>query len=438
MLELRIRHAQGGWRTLESICTSLLHDPAVAGIVVNSRDVTERRTAEEALRASQQQLLQAQKMDAVGRLAGGVAHDFNNLLTAIRGNAELLLFDIPQGDPRRDDVEEIRKAADRAAALTRQLLAFSRRQVLQPRVLDLNGVVQDMERMLRRLIGEDVELVTRLAPGLAQVRADPGQVEQVVMNLAVNARDAMPAGGQLIVETSDVEPDDEFRRTFPYVVPGRYVMLCVSDTGQGMDPDTRERAFEPFFTTKPAGRGTGLGLSTVYGIVKQSGGYVWIESELGQGTRIRIYLPPVAAPAPAAGPGAAASLPGRGEGTVLLAEDEVTVRRLAVRVLRRGGFHVLEACDGEEALAVAREYTGPLHLLVTDMVMPRLGGRGLAARLREARPGVPVVYVSGYAEEAVQRDGVLDPGARFLPKPFTAEQLLETVHAALRDARAES
>ncbi|HET7463630.1 MAG TPA: PAS domain S-box protein [Longimicrobium sp.] len=434
-LEFRMAHANGSYRTLEAICTSLLHDPAVAGIVVNSRDVTERKHAEEALRVSQQQLLQAQKMDAVGRLAGGVAHDFNNLLTAIRGNAELLLYDIPAGDPRRDDVDEIRKAADRAAALTRQLLAFSRRQVLQPRVLDLNDVVQEMERMLRRLIGEDVELVTRLSPGVAQVRADPGQVEQVVLNLAVNARDAMPGGGKLIVETADAELGDETKRAHPYVVPGRYVMLCVSDTGQGMDPETRERAFEPFFTTKPAGRGTGLGLSTVYGIVKQSGGFIWLDSELGRGTRVRIYLPPAAAPAP---PPATAPRPvehRRGEGTVLLAEDEVTVRRLAVRVLQRGGFAVLEAADGEEALTVAREYAGSIDLLVTDLVMPRMGGRDLAARLRGVRPQVPVVYVSGYAEEAVQRDGVLDPGARFLPKPFTAEQLLDAVHAALRDAR---
>jgi CheY-like chemotaxis protein len=295
-----------------------------------------------------------------------------------------------------------------------------------------------MERMLRRLIGEDVELATRLEAELGQVRADPGQVEQVILNLAVNARDAMPRGGRLTVETRNVVLDDEMRRTYPYVVPGAYVMLTVSDTGQGMDAETRERAFEPFFTTKPAGRGTGLGLSTVYGIVKQSGGFVWIDSELGRGTAVRIYLPPVVEAAPAsAGAPAAPTLAARGTGTVLLAEDEVTVRRLAVRVLRRAGYTVLEAGDGEEALRVAQGHTGPIHLLVTVVVMPRLGGRGLASRLREARPEVPVLYISGYNEEAVQHHGVLDPDTAFLGKPFTAEQLLTAVGEAIRDGRTE-
>ena len=292
--EMRVLHRNGSWRILETVGTSLIDDPAVGGIVVNSRDVTERREAEEALRRSEQQLLQVQKMEAIGRLAGGVAHDFNNLLTAIRGNAELLLADLPRDSQSRDDVEEIRRAADRAAALTRQLLAFSRRQVLQPRLLDLNQSVREMERMLGRLLGEDVELVTRLGRDLRPVRADPAQVEQVLMNLAVNARDAMPAGGVLVVCTENTELGEELRAQYSYVVPGEYVLLEVGDTGQGMDAQTVAAAFEPFFTTKATGKGTGLGLSMVYGFVKQSGGHIKIYSEVGHGTTFKIYLPRVA------------------------------------------------------------------------------------------------------------------------------------------------
>jgi PAS domain S-box-containing protein len=395
-------------------------------------DVTERVAAEAVLKQSEQRLLQAQKFEAVGRLAGGVAHDFNNLLTAIRGNAELLLMDLPEADPAREDVDEIRRAADRAAGLTRQLLAFSRRQVLQPRVLDLNAVVAEMEKMLRRVIGEDVELVTRPDPALARVHADPGQLEQVILNLALNARDAMPQGGRLVVETANDRLDESLRRRYPYVVPGAYARLSVADSGTGMDAATLERAFEPFFTTKAAGRGTGLGLSTVYGIVKQSGGFIWIDSAPGAGTSVRMYFPPVDAPADADGaaPPPRRALP-RGAETVLLVEDEEPVRHLARRILERAGYTVLEAGDGEEALGLASRHRGPVHLLVTDVVMPRMGGRELAARLAEARRGLRVLYVSGYNDEAVARHGVLDPGAGFIGKPFTPDAFAEKVRSIL-------
>ena len=427
MAQLRVRHRDGTWRIWETVAMSLVDDPAVRGIVVNSRDVTARREAEEALRRSEQQLLQVQKMEAVGRLAGGVAHDFNNLLTVIRGNAELLLADIPADSPSREDVEEIRRAADRAAALTKQLLAFSRRQVLQPRLLDLNRSVTEMERMLQRLLSEDVELVTRLDPQLRRVRADPAQLEQVIMNLVVNARDAMPDGGLVSLCTSNMELGEEVRRRHGYVVPGEYVLLEVGDTGRGMDPTTLAMAFEPFFTTKPTGKGTGLGLSMVYGIVKQSGGYIWIDSELERGTRVRVYLPvargdaeqDVAAPAPAAR--------ARGRGTVLLVEDEETVRRLAERVLVRSGYVVLTAGEGAEAMALSRQHHGVIRALVTDLVMPRMSGTDLARRLMAERPGIRVLFTSGYDRDAAGSAGPLPPGTDFIEKPFTAEALVERV-----------
>jgi PAS domain S-box-containing protein len=421
----RVLRGDGEWRVVEVIGTSLLHDPAVAGVVLNIRDVTDRQRALQALEESQAKLLQAQKMEAVGRLAGGVAHDFNNLLTAIRGNAELLLDDLPPGSIARDDAEEIRRAADRAAGLTRQLLAFSRQQVLQPRVVDVNGIVSGVEKMLRRLIGEDVELVTELQPGLAHVTADPGQVEQVLMNLAVNARDAMPDGGRLVVRTSEAVLGEDEARRYSYVEPGDYVLLAVRDTGTGMDEQILAKVFEPFFTTKPPGQGTGLGLSTVYGIVKQSGGYVWIDSRPGEGTTIRIYLPRVEAAAADAPPEQPAGAPRTDtRKTLLLVEDEETVRRMATRALRRAGYRVLQAADGEEALAVSGAHAGPIHVLMTDVVMPRMGGRDLAVQLRRERPETRVLFISGYSEAAVAGNGVLEPGTWFLGKPFTPDLLL--------------
>ncbi|HYW12438.1 MAG TPA: PAS domain S-box protein [Longimicrobium sp.] len=432
--ELRVRHRDGSWRILETVATSLIDDPAVRGIVVNSRDVTERREAEEALRRSEQQLLQVQKMEAVGRLAGGVAHDFNNLLTAIRGNAELLLADIPPDSPSREDVEEIRRAADRAAALTRQLLAFSRRQVLQPRLLDLNQSVAEMQRMLRRLLGEDVELATRLDPDLRRVRADPAQVEQVILNLVVNGRDAMPEGGVVMVCTSNMELGEEMRRKFAYVVPGQYVLLEVGDTGTGMDPATLEMAFEPFFTTKPTGKGTGLGLSMVYGIVKQSGGYVWIDSEPGRGTRVRVYLPVARGDVDEEEAVAVLPVRPRGRGTVLLVEDEQTVRRIAERVLSRGGYDVLTAGEGAEAMALSRQHSGVIQVLVTDLVMPRMNGSDLARRLMAERPGIRVLFISGYDRDAARTAGPLEPGTDFIEKPFSPEVLLERVGRLLEQS----
>jgi CheY-like chemotaxis protein len=348
-----------------------------------------------------------------------------------------LLEDLAVKDPRRQDAEEIRKAADRAAGLTRQLLAFSRQQVLQPRVVDLNALVSELEKMLRRLLGEDVTLATRLAAGLGRVRADPGQLEQVIMNLAVNARDAMPRGGNLTIETADVTFDATYAADHYPAPPGAYAMLAVSDTGTGMDPDTQAHLFEPFFTTKDKGKGTGLGLATVYGIVKQSGGFIWVYSELGAGSTFKIYLPRVEA---AADPAlrVQASVPvGRGTETVLLAEDEAPVRAVARQTLERHGYRVLEAPSAEAALDVADRYSGPIHLLLTDVIMPGLSGRDLAVRLATLRPDVRVIYMSGYTDDAITRHGVLEPGFVFVQKPFTPDALARTVRDVLdRDAEA--
>ncbi len=399
------------------------------GMVEN---ITEHKAAERALEHSQALLLQAQKMEAVGRLAGGVAHDFNNMLTAIRGNAELLLMDTPPDDPRRLDLEEIQHAANRSADLTRQLLAFSRQQVLQPRVLELNQSVAATERMLRRLIGEDIDLATMLDPALGRVTADPGQVEQVLLNLAVNARDAMPQGGKLWIKTANVYLPAGDRRLGPEAAPGPYVAVTVVDTGCGMDDATLARIWEPFFTTKEQGKGTGLGLSTVYGIVRQSGGTVWAESEPDRGTAITTYFPRTdrAACADEAGDGLGAAPVARGTETVLVVEDEAAVRRLTTRVLARSGFRVLEASEPVEALELFRVHGAEVDLVLTDLVMPGMDGIRLAEILRERTPSLPVIFSTGYSAEALHPDRI-GPGAEILLKPFSPDALVRKVREVL-------
>ncbi|HEX9610644.1 MAG TPA: response regulator [Gemmatimonadales bacterium] len=421
----RVRHKDGSWRHLEGVFTNLLDDPSVGAIVNNYRDATERRSLEE-------QVIRAQKMEAVGRLAGGVAHDFNNILTAITGYTDLLLADLPADDPRRLDVDEIHHAAQRAAALTQQLLAFSRRQVMQPRVVDLNALVLDVENLLRRLIGEDLMLAAALAPELGHVRGDPGQLQQVIMNLAVNARDAMPEGGRLTIETRDVELDEAYAALHRDVLPGRYVLLAVSDTGSGMSEETQSHLFEPFFTTKELGKGTGLGLATVYGIVKQSGGHVWAYSELGHGTTFKIYLPRVDEPAePLATRTRAAPESLRGTETILLVEDEAAVRAVTRLLLERNGYTVLVAPAGSAALALLDGGDVRVDLLLTDVVMPGMSGRELAERLASRCPGLRVVYMSGYTDDAIVRHGMLEPGLEYLQKPFRPDGLLLKVREVL-------
>jgi two-component system cell cycle sensor histidine kinase/response regulator CckA len=395
-----------------------------AARLVLARDVTAQRQLEEQLR-------QSQKMEAIGQLAGGIAHDFNNLLTAILGNTQLLLHGLPAGHPQHEDVEEIQSAGLRAAELTRQLLAFSRRQVLAPKVLDLNAVVASMDKMLCRLIGEDIELVTRLAPDLGSVSADPGQLEQVLLNLAVNARDAMPRGGRLTIETANVALTEAYAERHHRLPPGAYVRLAVSDSGVGMDEATQAHLFEPFFTTKEVGKGTGLGLATVYGIVKQSGGYIWVYSEAGHGTAIKVYLPRVSgAPEPLRAAPAAPELR-RGSETVLLVEDAAPVRVLARRSLESFGYAVLDAPDGPAALEIAARHAGGIDLLVTDVVMPGMSGRELAERLAPRRPQMKVLYTSGYTDDAMVRQGVLESGVAFLQKPFVPDTLARKVREVL-------
>jgi two-component system cell cycle sensor histidine kinase/response regulator CckA len=415
----------GATRWFQTVKVPLISaDGSAQQVLGVATDITERKQLEDQFR-------QAHKMEAVGRLAGGVAHDFNNVLTIIRAQTEFLLADMPADDPRRADVLEIQNAADRAAAFTRQLLAFSRRQLLQPVVLELNEVITGMEMMVRRLVGEDIVLLTKLHPDLPRVWADPGQLQQVILNLAVNARDAMPHGGTLLIETGVVELDENYPRQHPSAKPGTHVVLVVTDTGCGMDPPTRSRIFEPFFTTKEPGKGTGLGLSTVYGIVKQTGGHIWVYSEVGRGSTFKLYFPPHYGAAKTAEPEPVPQASLGSGATILLVEDERPVRSTVRRLLERHGYNVLEAANGQDALALVASRRSEIHLVLSDMVMPGMGGMELAGRVRSVSPGLPVLLMTGYTEEAITRAGERPIDEQIIEKPFTLHTMLHKVSLAL-------
>jgi two-component system cell cycle sensor histidine kinase/response regulator CckA len=404
--------------------TPLVDDSGrVLGVASLVQDVTERVALEERLR-------QSQKMEAVGRLAGGVAHDFNNLLTVILGYSQILAEGVPAGSRLADSTAQIKSAADKASGITRQLLAFSRKQVLSPRVINLNDIMLNLDSLLRRLIGEDIEVLTVPDNGLGSVRADPGQIEQVIMNLALNARDAMPRGGKLTLETSNAQLDESYSRRHQPAEPGRYVMLAVSDTGHGMSAETQARIFEPFYTTKEVGKGTGLGLSMVYGIVKQSGGYIWVYSEPDRGTTLKIYLPRVDQPAEATAENRSKSVQ-RGTETILLVEDDAQLRQLSSSVLAHCGYKMLVAASPEEGVAICKENHHDIRLLITDVVMPRMNGRQLAEQVAQISKNIRVLYVSGYTSNAIVHYGVLDPGLWFLPKPFSLASLVAKVREVL-------
>jgi two-component system, cell cycle sensor histidine kinase and response regulator CckA len=406
------------------------------GRVVSFVDVSARKQAEEALRKTEEQLRQAQKMEAIGQLTAGVAHDFNNILSIILSYSALILDDLGQESQMSQDVLEIRTAGERAADLTRQLLAFSRRQILQPAVVDLNQVLAGMEKMFRRVIGEDIQLNMLPAPEPALANVDPGQFEQVIMNLAVNARDAMPEGGNLSVEISRVELGQSYADDHAGVTPGPHLMVAVTDTGIGMDRQTQARIFEPFFTTKPPGKGTGLGLPTVFGIVRQSGGHIWVYSEPAKGTTFKIYLPPARSEARPAltEPGMARPDSSNGDETILVVEDDERLRKVTRTVLTRHGYRVLEARSGGDALLICEQSADPIHLLLTDVIMPHMAGPELATRLTAVRPRLSVVYMSGYTDNAVLRRRILEKQAAFVQKPFRPEVLLTKVRQVLDEA----
>lgn len=394
------------------------------GRVWSFRDITEKRRLEDSLR-------QSQKMEAIGRLAGGVAHDFNNVLTVIMGYGDFLASKIPRDDPMFKDLEEIKKAAERASSLTHQLLAFSRKQIMSPKVLDLNKVVGNMEKMLKRLIGEDIDMVFIPKENLYRIWADQGQIEQVIMNIVVNARDAMPDGGKITIETANVELDEAYAHAHGNVQRGPHIVLSISDTGIGMDENTKSRIFEPFFTTKEVGKGTGLGLATVYGIVKQTGGDIYVYSEPGKGTTFKIYLPQINQEQENRAGAENTNESLDGDETILLVEDEKSLRDLAFAILVRRGYTVLEAGNGEEATAISRNYNGTIHLMLTDVIMPLMNGRELADKLRQERPDMHVLFMSGYTDEAIIRHGVLDSMDAFIQKPFTPVRLAKTVREIL-------
>ena len=432
---IRYEHLPLKTKTGKEVHVEFVSNVYVAGgetvIQCNIRDITERYHIEQALREAEEHIRQSQKIEAFGQLAAGVAHDFNNLLTVINGYSELVLTKLGKEDPHHASLEEISKAGQRAALLTRQLLAFSRKQILDPKVLDLGKVAAEMEKLLRRVIGEDIELVNATSPDLWPVRVDPGQMEQIILNLAVNSRDAMPQGGKLTITTTNVEVDEKFVGLHPSIKSGPHVLLSISDTGCGMDKETQSHLFEPFYTTKGPGKGTGLGLATVYGIVKQSEGSVWVHSEIGEGTTIKIYLPRVKDEFEASTPVKTELDTPKGTETILLVEDEPSVRKLVRHILEKQGYSVLEASTGALALKVIEKHAGEIHLLLSDVVMPGMNGAELAAKLVKIRPQVKTLFLSGYSSEAIARHGHLNKDTSFLQKPFLESELAIKVRFVL-------